>query len=251
MLGCLPWKHISSYILEMASATSLEELTQDVTELKRLLDSASRSRVRSLLASCIQKLEMEISQHKEKNEKENLAEARDDSKATIIKKSPPGYSVKLSTYAWEDSGKVVKIYVTLDGVQTLPEENVTVDFTATSFLMKALGLNGKNYELHVKNLLFLIRPDESSFKVKRDMVMITLRKKDGTQKWAYVVKTEQKEKDKKPIAPDLDTSGDPSANLMNLMKKMYDEGDDEMKRTIKKAMVESQEKRASGELGMP
>lgn len=34
---------------------------------------------------------------------------------------------------------------------------------------------------------------------------------------------------------------------MKLMKKMYDEGDDEMKRTMSKAWSESQEKRAKGD----
>lgn len=36
---------------------------------------------------------------------------------------------------------------------------------------------------------------------------------------------------------------DPGAGIMKMMQKMYDEGDDDMKRTIKKAWFESQEKR--------
>ena len=40
---------------------------------------------------------------------------------------------------------------------------------------------------------------------------------------------------------------DPSASIMNLMKKMYDEGDDDMKRTIAKAWTESREKQMTGE----
>lgn len=39
---------------------------------------------------------------------------------------------------------------------------------------------------------------------------------------------------------------DPGASIMNMMKKMYDEGDDDMKRTIAKAWTESQNKRGSG-----
>ena len=46
----------------------------------------------------------------------------------------------------------------------------------------------------------------------------------------------------KPPKVDKD-EGDPSQGLMKLMKQMYDEGDDEMKRTIAKAWHESQEKR--------
>lgn len=33
---------------------------------------------------------------------------------------------------------------------------------------------------------------------------------------------------------------------MNLMKKMYDDGDDEMKRTITKSWYEAQQKRSEG-----
>ena len=46
--------------------------------------------------------------------------------------------------------------------------------------------------------------------------------------------------------PKTDDSKDPEAGLMDLMKKMYDEGDDEMKRTIAKAWTESREKKAGG-----
>ena len=46
----------------------------------------------------------------------------------------------------------------------------------------------------------------------------------------------------------MDTS-DPSAGIMNLMKKMYDEGDDDMKRMIKKTWYESQQNKGAG--GMP
>lgn len=39
-----------------------------------------------------------------------------------------------------------------------------------------------------------------------------------------------------------ENSSDPTAGIMNLMKQMYEEGDDEMKRTIAKAWTESREK---------
>lgn len=45
-----------------------------------------------------------------------------------------------------------------------------------------------------------------------------------------------------------DPSEDPQAGIMNLMKKMYDEGDDDMKRTIAKAWTESQDKKAAGDM---
>ena len=41
--------------------------------------------------------------------------------------------------------------------------------------------------------------------------------------------------------PKLDDKEDPSASLMNMMKKMYEDGDDDMKRTIAKAWTEGQQ----------
>lgn len=46
--------------------------------------------------------------------------------------------------------------------------------------------------------------------------------------------------------PSVDDSGDPSEGLMNMLKKIYSEGDDEMKRTLNKAWTESQEKKMRG-----
>ena len=51
-------------------------------------------------------------------------------------------------------------------------------------------------------------------------------------------------------SPSLDKDEDPSSSIMKMMKQMYDDGDDEMKRTIAKAWTESREKQASGELGL-
>lgn len=44
-------------------------------------------------------------------------------------------------------------------------------------------------------------------------------------------------------SPKYDDNKDPSAGLMDLMKQMYEDGDDDMKRTIAKAWTESQDKR--------
>lgn len=46
--------------------------------------------------------------------------------------------------------------------------------------------------------------------------------------------------------PAMNENADPSDGLMSMLKKIYDEGDDEMKRTINKAWSESQEKKIRG-----
>lgn len=46
--------------------------------------------------------------------------------------------------------------------------------------------------------------------------------------------------------PAVEENADPSDGLMTMLKKIYSEGDDEMKRTINKAWSESQEKKVLG-----
>lgn len=47
--------------------------------------------------------------------------------------------------------------------------------------------------------------------------------------------------------PKIDKDENPQAGIMKMMKQMYDDGDDEMKRTIAKAWTESRDKQATGE----
>ena len=82
------------------------------------------------------------------------------------------------------------------------------------------------------------------------MVVIMLAKANEGQNWSHVTAVEKAKADKKNEVPKMDDdSGDPSKGLMNMMKKMYDEGDDDMKRTIAKAWTESQNKGPGAGLG--
>lgn len=65
------------------------------------------------------------------------------------------------------------------------------------------------------------------------------------EKWDCLTITEKRLKDLKNKTFEEDkeaNSSDPMGGLMNIMKKMYDSGDSEMKRTIAKAWTEGQEK---------
>ena len=56
-------------------------------------------------------------------------------------------------------------------------------------------------------------------------------------------------KAKEKSMPKFEDKQDPQEGLMSLMKKMYEDGDDEMKRTIAKAFTESRDKSMKGGLG--
>ncbi|ELW49125.1 Calcyclin-binding protein [Tupaia chinensis] len=73
----------------------------------------------------------------------------------------------------------------------------------------------------------------------------TCRKKTENTRWDCLAQVEKECKEKQKSSYDTET--DPSEGLMNVLKKIYEDGDDDMKRTINKAWVESREKQAKGE----
>ncbi|XP_075364001.1 LOW QUALITY PROTEIN: calcyclin-binding protein [Mycteria americana] len=218
-------------------AAAREELQKDLEEVKELLAKATRKRLCDVLMTEKHKLELEI---------KNQPPSKPKVAAEEEKLSLGGYTVKINNYGWDQSDKFIKIYISLNGVQKLPAENVQVNFTERSFDLLVKNLNGKNYTMTFNNLLKPISVEDSSRKIKTDTVLVMCRKK-REEKWDCLTQVEKESKEKEKAA--YDTS-DPSEGLMNLLKKMYAEGDDEMKRTINKAWVESREKQSKGDIPM-
>ncbi|KAM4640944.1 calcyclin-binding protein [Discoglossus pictus] len=225
--------------------SALLELQKDLDEVKELLEKATRKRVRDFLFVEQRKLETEIS-NKQQQQKGETVEVQKPS--AIVPPMNNTYTVKIHNYGWDQSDKFVKIYITLKGVHQIPAENVHIQFTERSFELLVKDLNGKNHSMTVNNLLKPISPENSSKKVKTDTVLIMCRKK-AEHKWEYLTQVEKQTKDK-DIKPSLDTDEDPSAGLMNVLKKIYDDGDDQMKQTLTKAWVESREKQMKGDIDL-
>jgi calcyclin binding protein len=222
---------------------NIEELNEDLKELRQFESSAKRPNVCLLLSNEIKKIEERVRQLSVK-EKEPVQQAPISSTHT----SGILPLIKLTTYAYDQSEKFLKLYVTVPGVEKIPSDRVTCKYTAKSLNLFVHDVQGKDYELVVQGLLFAIDPETSLFKIKKDTVLLMLKKQKESQNWSSVTEQEQKTKDKKALDKPSPKAGgeDPNASLMSLMKQMYDEGDDEMKRTIKKAWCESQDKKAGG-----
>lgn len=220
----------------MDLAEQINQLEADLQELGSLLEKAERKRVQELLKEEQKKVEKELAVKRQRKEQQDRKEADPTPKAA--------YTVKITNYAWDQSEKFVKIYLTLKDVHKIPSENVEVNFTEGSFSVLVKDLGGKNHQMSILNLLYPIDEKDSYKKIKTDMVLIMC-KKQSLKKWDCLTKVEKqsKEKDK----PSFDDNADPSEGLMTMLKKIYSEGDDEMKRTINKAWSESQEKKLRGE----
>ncbi|XP_026050943.1 calcyclin-binding protein-like [Carassius auratus] len=214
-------------------------LESDLKEITSVLEKCERQRVRDVLTQEQKKIEKELEQKRQQKLQQAKKDSGDKTDTTL-----KGYTVKINNYGWDQSDKFVKIYITLKGVHTIPAENVEANFTERGFNVLVKDLDGKNHQMTVNNLLYPIIVAGSSKKIKTDMVLIMCKKK-ATKKWDCLTQVEKqsKEKDK----PNLDANADPSEGLMSVLKKIYTDGDDEMKRTINKAWVESQEKKAKAD----
>lgn len=223
------------------------KLTKDSDEVKVLLEQASRQRVKDLLTIELRKIDTEII-----NLKESVASADSVTSATnnALSSNPKRYVVELKTYAWDQSEKYVKIFVTFDGeTEPLNKEMVDVEFTERSINLKITNYLSKDHSLIINNLLDPIDVEKCHWKVKKDMVTVFMKKMNENCNWTHITSTEKrlKESKSKTMEDDmkLGDSSDPSAGLMNVLKKMYDSGDPETKRMINKAWHEGQEKKGA------
>ncbi|KAL4709010.1 hypothetical protein ACJJTC_005871 [Scirpophaga incertulas] len=216
------------------------QLQQDIEELNQLLKQAKRKRVQDLLSLEIRKLETDIINLKEA-EKSQIEIAPSTSSSTIKKR----YQIKLNGYGWDQSDKYIKVFVTLKNVQSIPKEQVYCKLTDRSMELHVENLDNKDYLLSINKLLEPINVDECHWKQKTDMVVVFLAKSQPNVKWSHMTEIEKKSQDQRNnrFKPDDMEKKDPQESIMDLMKNMYDTGDDDMKRMITKAMYESQHKK--------
>jgi len=229
--------------------TEQEELRLDIDELNKLLQAAVRPRVADLLRAEIKRSELSLNTLSASRAADHASGdvGALQAKTTVV---PEKYYKDITSYGWDQSDKFMKIYVSVPDLEGCTKDNVTTKFTEKSFQLQVENLRGKNYRCHVGFLWSKIVPSDSSYKIKTDSILLMLKKAETGKTWAFVTEREGKEETKKKSKFDVskEEDVDPSANLMNLLKKMYDEGDDEMKRTISKSWSESRNKTDLGSL---
>merc|ERR1712087_712927 len=136
----------------------------------------------------------------------------------------------------------VYIYLMSDLLQGVGQvkDNVTCAFTKSSLDLKIHGHKGKSYRLVITNLDKEIDPEKSKAVVKKNRITITMRKVKGQYGYDSWIDL----KAKRPNAQAKDK--DPSDSIMDMMKQMYDEGDDTMKKTLGEAMLKSRQDQMRG-----
>ncbi|KAJ7554953.1 hypothetical protein O6H91_05G017400 [Diphasiastrum complanatum] len=206
----------------------------DLEELKHLLAQSKRPRVQSLLSSEIEALEKAHSSAA-LVQVAKVAPLQSLQKGAVV---PEVQYTSLSTFSWDQDNDKVKVYFPLDGAL---QEKVSFNFDRSSFVVKVHDVAGKNYRCGIPKLNKAIDPDKSSVTVKPKRIIVTLKKHDNGN-WSDLHYKEEKFK------PNLGKEKDPMSGIMDLMKNMYDEGDEDMKKTIAKAWSEARSGKKSDPL---
>jgi calcyclin binding protein len=155
--------------------------------------------------------------------------------------SPPKYN-NIDRFSFDAGGynsQFVTLYIPLTGVGSIPKSDVKCEFTPSSMDLVVLNLEGKSYRMYRDNLDKDIDPAKSKYIIKADKVVVKLAKIKG-EYGSYDHWSGLTAKKKKAAKKD-----DPSQSIMELMKDMYDSGDDNMKKMIGETMMKQQR----GELG--
>ena len=172
-----------------------------------------------------------------------------------------------------DSGSynspTVTIYISIPNIGSIPDPSsqITCKFTSTSFDLtihdfeeKKANANenesGKNknvvnYRLVKNNLANEINPDKSKYILKANKIVIKLAK-TKTEYGSYDSWNEltSSKSAKKGSGLSSSSKKDPTAGIMDLMKDMYDKGDDKMKKMIGETMLKQREGRLDGPGGV-
>lgn len=131
--------------------------------------------------------------------------------------------------------ELIRVYIELPDVVNVGRESIALECTNNSFDLKIHGYKDKNLRLVLNNLGGKINPDKTRFILKKKYVIVKL-VKPAPQTWGNLLYKKKFDPLKK-----MDRKEDPQVGLMKMMQRMYEEGDDSMKRTISEAFAKSQE----------
>ncbi|CAN6882135.1 unnamed protein product, partial [Brassica oleracea] len=216
-----------------------EEVVLDLEELRQLQNIAKRPRVLNLISSEICNLEKLRESASVSNAKPEVEPAVPVPVSSSVKPvSPAANYATLGTFSWDQDNEKVKVYISLEGVD---EDKVEAEFKPMSLDVKIHDLQGKNYRCAIPKLHKEIVPEKCKVLVKPKRIVVTMFK-SSRGNWMDIHYKEDK------IKPSLEKEKDPMAGIMDMMKNMYEGGDEEMKKAIAKAWTDARSGKAGDSL---
>ena len=243
-----------------------EERLLDAEEIEKVAETMTRPTAKMQLTSLAKKLrkESEALKRLEESQAKSGDQQQPQKPETVppvvvaepprpLEVAPPVVSAsakytpidRFSFDAGEYNSQFITLYIPLPGVGSIPKDKISCDFTKDSFNLIVNELSGKSYRLFKDSLEKDIVPDKCKYIVKADKVVIKLAKVKGEYgSYDYWTKlTDPKKKDKKK-------ADNPASSVMDLMKEMYDSGDDKMKKMIGETMMKQRNGELGNEMGM-
>ena len=145
----------------------------------------------------------------------------------------------IDRFAWDQTESEVKIYVTsFEGFKNHPKEKVLLENTNNSLTVSIRDFKDTNYKLIFTRFTKSIA--SARITLKSNGFSITLQKKDKGHWDTLVPKASAAKKNEEE--EEKVEGKDPGDGLMNMMKELYENGDDDMKRTIAEAWTKSKDK---------
>ena len=201
----------------------MEDKKLDILELKRLKNGTENTRVQTLLQELINREESEL------NQMIYFLKKSEEEKKLIY--------TEIKTYSFDQENMKVILYIKLDDIINLEKKNIEISFEKRSFDLKIKNYRKKNFRLKIEKLDGEIIPEKSLMKIKKNYVILKMVKKNiGKWNQVYFKKVFN--------AREHINKKDPQKGLMDMMKKMYDQGDSNMKKTISEAFTKSLEEQS-------
>jgi len=246
-------------------------------DLKVLLGSSStnlNTQIQNLYKQIKQKLAEEkskmevVDEEKKEEDNENLKTVKATETTKKIDKPIPVLTEKnksSKTYrdTWTQDGHSATLTIYC---KNLTEEQIQTYFVTNDKVIIDININ-ENDEMKIYrriiNLTEKININESKMVLTKYKVNMKLKKQVPKHWLTYeqeeIIKKIEKEKQLDKLLADEDEDDmedgltnpaskvtDPQSSIMDLMKKMYNDGDDNMKQLIKKSWTEAQDKKKSG-----
>ncbi|CEG41988.1 Calcyclin-binding protein CacyBP [Plasmopara halstedii] len=200
-----------------------ESLASEVSELKVLLAQTTTIGNRRDLEQLLQRKQNALNATLQQAQPMDIEPTEGGPQPVLVAVTRPAVNdsttfTEISRFGWEDDGygkEKVAVYIMsgIDGVGDLPKENVTCDFTPSSFDLKIIGLGNKNYRLVKQHLDKEIDPAKSSYRIKKNRVTISLHKADKNNTWMSLTA-------KNPLKTGKPDTNDPAAGIMDMMKNI-------------------------------
>jgi calcyclin binding protein len=250
-------EEIEKVAAKMTRPTAQMHLTALAKKLRK--EGEALKRVEANIAKTTEQQEQPVEQAQQPQEPPPMTTATKPMPRSVAAVPPTstvvvGSSVKFSPIdrfsfdAGSYNTPFITLYIPLPGVGSIPKANVVCDFGKDSLNLVVTDLNGKSFRLIKDSLEKDIVPDKSKCIIKANEIRIKLAKVKGEygsfDYWSKL--TDPKKHDKKK-AGGAASSDNPTAGIMDLMKDMYDSGDDNMKKMIGETMM----KQRNGELTDP